>query len=201
VLEIWLIRHGETDWNVDHRIQGVTDIPLNARGVAQAQRLAGRLAHVGFDAIFSSDSQRAHATAQHALPGAPIVTDPRLRELAYGVFEGERWESLPAALVPVAKRWRADRWGQRIPGGESFQDLTVRMQAFLAELPAAGRVALFSHGGAIRTVLYHLWGFEPNGQWRLEITNTGITRIVRRHQVATLWTLNDHAHLAGSEHL
>jgi broad specificity phosphatase PhoE len=201
VLEIWLIRHGETDWNVDHRIQGVTDVPLNARGVAQATRLANRLAPVKFDAVFSSDSQRAHATAQHALSGARIATDPRLRELAYGIFEGQRWASLPEELIPAATTWRADRWGQKIPGGESFQDLTTRMQAFLAELPSTGRVAVFSHGGAIRTVLYAMWGFEPNGQWRLEVTNTGITRIVRREQVSTLWTLNDHAHLVGSDHL
>ena len=201
MLEIWLIRHGETDWNVANRIQGVTDIPLNERGVVQAQRLEGRLASITFDAVYSSDSQRARATAHHALPGAAITIDARLRELAYGVFEGHRWDSLPEELVPAATTWRADRWGQRIPGGESFQDLTERMQSFLADLPTSGRVALFSHGGAIRTVLYHLWGFEPNGQWRLEITNTGITRIARRGRVSTVWTINDHAHLSGIDNL
>ena len=201
MLELWLIRHGETDWNVANRIQGITDVPLNERGVAQAQRLAGRLAGVAFDAVYSSDSQRAFVTAQHALPGATIATDVRLRELAYGVFEGHHWHSLPDELRTVATTWRADRWGQRIPGGESFRDLNERMQSLLADLPTAGRVALFSHGGAIRTVLYHLWGFEPNGSWRLEITNTGITKIARREGVATVWTINDHAHLAGSEHL
>jgi len=103
---IVLIRHGETDWNTETRIQGHTDIPLNRRGRWQAQRLGAALADEGLAAVYASDLQRAHATAQAVAQasGLEVVVHSGLRERAFGVFEGltfseieDRWTEWAAA--------------------------------------------------------------------------------------------------------
>ena len=193
-VEIWYVRHGETDWNRAGLIQGWIDLPLNDVGASQARRLAPRLAGVAFDAVFASDLGRARATAQSALPGVDVRLDPRLRELDYGVFEGKAWDALEGEEAALAARWRADPVGQRIPDGESYGDMQVRLDAFRADLPP-GRYAVFSHGGAIRVALYGVLGRPAPGTWRLEIDNTSITRVRYEERGPTLVTLNDHAHL------
>ncbi|MFU8889518.1 MAG: histidine phosphatase family protein [Trueperaceae bacterium] len=197
MLELWLIRHGETDWNAQDRIQGSSDIPLDATGLAQARRLAPRLAQVDFDAVYASDMARARVTAETALPGADVRLDPRLRELAYGIFEGKSWATLDADEAIEARHWHEDRYGRRIPGGESYADLQARVAAFRAELPERGRVIAFAHGGTIRAALYLALGQPVPGVWRLEIANTSITRLGFDHRGTTLITVNDHAHLNG----
>ena len=195
MLELWWIRHGETDWNVQGRIQGFADQPLNATGRRQAERLATRLAGVRFDAVYASDLARAHGTALAALPGAELRVDPRLRELSYGVFEGKSWDELDADEAAAARHWSGDRYARRIPGGESYGDLMERVAAFRADLPEHGRVAAFSHGGTIRSALYGVLGRPQPGVWRLEVHNTSITRLGFDARGVTLLTLNDHAHL------
>jgi probable phosphoglycerate mutase len=86
--ELIVIRHGETDWNRQQRFQGQIDVPLNATGRAQAERLARRLSTESFDVVVASDLQRAHATATAAAGGRAIEVDPLWREQAFGVAEG-----------------------------------------------------------------------------------------------------------------
>jgi broad specificity phosphatase PhoE len=197
VLELWLIRHGETDWNHDGRIQGASDVPLNAVGVRQAERLAARLRDVRFDAVYSSDLVRARLTAKTALPETELRLDARLRELSYGVFEGKTWDGMNAEEAALARHWSEDRHRRRIPGGESYGDLMERVAAFRADLPASGRVAAFSHGGTIRSALYGVLGRPEGRTWRVDIDNTSITRLRFTERGATLVTVNDHAHLMG----
>jgi broad specificity phosphatase PhoE len=200
VLELWLIRHGETDWNVQGRIQGSSDTPLNAKGVRQAERLAARLATTRFDAVYASDLQRARATAATALPGAEVRPEPRLRELAYGALEGRAWDELEGDEADLARHWNEDPFTRRLPGGgESYGDLMDRVAAFRADLPARGRVAAFSHGGTIRSALYGVLGRPTDRAWRMLIDNTSITRIRFDARGATLVTVNDHAHLGEAD--
>jgi 2,3-bisphosphoglycerate-dependent phosphoglycerate mutase len=199
VLELWLIRHGETDWNVDGRIQGFADQPLNDKGRRQAGLLAGRLRDTGFDAVYASDLERARVTAEMGLPGADVRLDPRLRELSYGIFEGKSWTTLDAREAAAARHWSEDRFGRRIPGGESYGDLMERVAAFHADLPTRGRVAAFSHGGTIRSALYGILGRPTPGAWRVEIDNTSITRLRFDGRGPTVVTINDHAHVCAAD--
>ena len=197
MLELWLIRHAETDWNAEDRIQGSIDLPLSAEGRRQAERLAARLAGASFDAAFASDLARARQTGEIALPGADLRLDRRLRELDYGVFEGKVWSTLNDEDAAMARHWHEDRVGRRIPGGESYGDLVARFEAFRAELPARGRVIAFVHGGTVRAAMYAFLGPPRPGVWRFDVANTGITCLRYRSGGVTIVTLNDHAHLDG----
>lgn len=199
MLELWLIRHGETDWNTQGRIQGSSDTPLNSHGVRQAERLGARLQALSFDAVYASDLQRARSTATTALPGVTPQLDPRLRELAYGVLEGKAWSELDADEAAIAAHWHEDPYARRVPGGESYGDLVARVEAFRLDLPSAGRVLAFTHGGTVRSALYALTG-RPNGaHWRFAIDNTSITRVRYDERGVTVLGVNDRAHLDAAD--
>ena len=127
--EIWIVRHGQTDWNVEGRYQGQADRPLNAVGLAQAQQAAEQLRRRDFAAIYSSDLQRARVTAEIIAGqlGLPVQVDRRLRE----VNQGE-WEGLLTADIEqrYAEEWaerRADRLHAAPPGGESLAQVAARV--------------------------------------------------------------------------
>jgi len=142
-LELWLVRHGQTTANVAGLLSGWLDVPLTEQGRTQARLAAQRLAGRRFDGVWSSDLERAVATARLAW-GEPVA-DRRLREIHFGELEGRRWGDLggdrEAALLEFL-RFRA-------PGGESIEDLRERVLGFIGEL-APGRHLVFSHGGVIR---------------------------------------------------
>ncbi|MHC1740190.1 MAG: histidine phosphatase family protein [Anaerolineaceae bacterium] len=152
--EIWLVRHGQTDWNKTGRFQGQTDIPLNSTGIQQARELALKLSQVKFAAIFSSDLSRASQTAVIASEKLhlPILTDARLREICQGKWEG-------MSLAEVREKYEIDLTQadespetSRAPGGESVQEVANRMalaaDAIVRQLPN-GKVLLVSHGLAV----------------------------------------------------
>ena len=190
--ELWWIRHGETAWNLDARIQGSSDVELNETGIRQARALAPRLENVAFDAVYASDLARAHRTAALASPGAVVRTDPRLRELSHGVLEGARWAELTDEQAAMARHWQEDPVRRRLPGGgESYDDMTARVAAFVGDLPAEGRFAAFSHGGTIRSALYAILG-HPNGSaWRVAIDNCSVTRLRYDDRGVTILALNE----------
>jgi broad specificity phosphatase PhoE len=150
VTTILLARHGETDWNRNGIWQGWADPPLNGTGRAQARELAEQLRHVPFDAVYSSDLQRAHATAEivAAPHGVPVVADPGLREIDIG-----SWSGLTRAEIE-----------ERFPGGER-PDGETREQHAARVLAAVERIArenpgrrilLVTHGGTMRALHGHV---------------------------------------------
>lgn len=149
--ELWLVRHGQTDWNIEGRFQGQADVPLNAAGRAEAQKLANELACVPFEAIYSSDLERARETAEiiaapHELP---VRVDERLREISHGDWEGLhvseiRAQAGTAFLDPIQPRSP----DFRSPGGESVRELAARVNQVLSEIERAhpnGPVLIVSH--------------------------------------------------------
>ena len=140
-----LIRHGETDWNAEHRWQGHADVPLNARGREQAEALAEELAAAGVDAIYASDLSRARDTAEivGTRLGVPVVVDPDLREIYVGSREG----------------LTGDEVGDRPWDGEAHEnhgDRILRAVRAIAERHPGQRVAVVSHGGSLRRIQEHL---------------------------------------------
>ena len=188
------IRHGETDWNVGGRIQGHTDIALNARGEWQARQVAQALADEPLAAIYSSDLRRAWATAQAiaALSHAPLAAEPALRERAFGIFEGQRFVDIETSHPTDATRWRQRDPGYTPPEGESLQVLQQRASSAvnqLAALHAGQQIALVTHGGLLDT-LYRLATRQPLQAPRTwELGNAAINRL--------LWTPDTGLTLVG----
>lgn len=143
MIELWLVRHGETDWNRDYLLQGWVDTPLNSTGRDQARELADRLAGRTFTGVWSSDLSRAVDTARLAF-GEP-TRDAALRELDFGDIQGLNWQG----LAPQMRRKMIAFDGFAAPGGESNQEMKERVVKFLEGL-ADGVHLIFTHGGVIR---------------------------------------------------
>lgn len=154
------IRHGETAWNVDTRLQGHLDIALNTKGIWQAAQVARAVAHEAVDAVYSSDLLRAWQTANaiaHATD-APLIANTGLRERGFGTFEGQTY-------AEIATRWpdQSELWRKRVPdwappGGESLVAMRERVSATvntLAEQHVGGQIVLVAHGG-VMDILYRL---------------------------------------------
>jgi probable phosphoglycerate mutase len=158
ILELWLVRHGETTSSRDGILAGWDDVPLTEKGVAQAEAVRPVLDGSSFAGVWSSDLQRAVRSALLAW-GAPVA-DPRLREINFGELEGARWET----LEEVHKKALINFDGFKPPGGETLGEVRERVSGFLAELPA-GRHLLFTHGGVIRLLTREAGqdGFVPTG--------------------------------------
>lgn len=179
--EMWLVRHGETSWNTEGRFQGHYDINLSPEGLHQAYRVAERLASSGylFDALYSSDLQRARLTTSpiaEALHLTPIY-DPRIREIYAGELQGLLRSEMVERYPEFHQAVQDDPWNARRPGGESMADLAARVQRFIDDLPD-GRFVVVTHGGVIRAALKIVLRLE-NGTWRkFQIQNTSITRLL-----------------------
>ncbi len=152
------IRHGETAWNVDTRIQGQLDIPLNALGRRQAERLAAALGDEPLTAIYASDLARAWETAQYVgrAKGIAVTKELALRERGFGDFEGKTFAEIEQLLPEQSRRWRTRDPEFSPAGGESLIALRGRVVEAAARLAAqhpGELIALVGHGG-VMDVLY-----------------------------------------------
>jgi 2,3-bisphosphoglycerate-dependent phosphoglycerate mutase len=145
-IQLWLVRHGSTDWSDAGRFLGWKDVPLNRAGRLQARRLGEDLADVNLTSRWSSDLLRATETAH--LAALDAAADPRLRELNFGHLEGRTWNECGADVQEALLRFD----GFRAPEGESVLALRARVLAFVDSLPDGDHV-LFTHGGVIRVLL------------------------------------------------
>ena len=159
-LIVW--RHGNTDWNAGHRVQGQTDVPLNALGRQQAVEAADLLIRMRPDAIVASDLQRASETAAAlaALSGLTVSYDKRLRERFFGAWQGLTMTEVAVQFPAEHARWTA---GEEVGGDvESLPDLGRRVADALTEAAALGEsVVVTSHGAAARQGIGHLLGWPP----------------------------------------
>ncbi|GJD97119.1 2,3-bisphosphoglycerate-dependent phosphoglycerate mutase [Methylobacterium iners] len=160
---LYFIRHGQTDWNAEGRLQGQRDIDLNAEGLRQAGEAAQRLREVAGEALadatfVASPLRRTRRTmealrAALGLPPDGYRLDPRLREIGFGAWEGSTWAEIRRRDGARALARDRDRWGYRPPGegGESYAMLVERVAPALAEL--AGPTVMVAHGGIARAIL------------------------------------------------
>ena len=180
---ILAIRHGETLWNVDSRIQGHLNIGLNDTGRWQAERLGMALKDEPIAAIYASDLSRAHDTAlavsRHN--GVPVQAEPGLRERSFGEFEGRTFAEIETELPEQAKRWRQRDPSFTPAGGESLLMLEARVLSVAGRLAAqhpGEQIALFAHGG-VMDILYRAatrLDLQAARTWALG--NTAINRLL-----------------------
>lgn len=191
------MRHGRTAWNAARRFQGQSDIPLSEEGRAQARATAAVLAAAPLDALVSSDLSRALDTARAIAEGRAleVAPDARLREFAFGEWEGLTWDEI-VARFPVARDMAfSSVRAYRPTGGERFGEVRERVAAVLdAYRDRAGTVAFVTHAGALHALLDILVGHEVDlGAVRL--TPASITRIAMDSPRPRLMSLDDVRHL------
>ena len=163
-----LVRHGQTDWNLEGRYQGQSDVPLNGNGISQAEALTEKLNGHSFSAIYSSDLIRAHQTAKPIADklGLSVHTEPRLREINQGEWEGVLVDDIKARYADLWSQRTVDPAGVRPPGGETVSEVAERVYAALDEIARlfpSGHVLIVSHGLSIATAICRDRGI-PVGQ-------------------------------------
>ena len=180
---ILLARHGETEWNVERRIQGSRDSELTARGVRQAAAMADLIGDLvrreaGPWRLLSSPQRRAHVTAQAIadVTGLALEVDDRLREAAFGAWEGHSRDDLAARHPDL---FSTRRWLVEAPDGERYEDILARAASLLADLrpEPARRVILVSHGITGRLIRAAYAGLDRNAGLELDVPQDAVFRL------------------------
>lgn len=204
MLKLYLIRHGETDWNAAGRIQGLSDIELNRQGELQAQRLAARLAEQDrFTALYSSPLRRAARTAeligQHV--GLRVIPDARLVERSLGELEGLTMGDIRERFPEVHRAWHEGGVRPSIPGEESRETFVGRAREFVVEVRAHhadGKVIVVTHGGTINMLLMASLNLDIDRPLPFWIDNASINIVQWGERGVRLRLLNDTCHLDHS---
>jgi probable phosphoglycerate mutase len=199
------IRHGETAWNVDTRIQGQLDVPLNDKGRWQAQRLAAALTDEGVTVLYASDLQRAWQTALPLAEAVGLAPQPEraLRERAFGVFEGLTWAEIERDHPAESERWRRRDPEFGPAGGETLADFYARCVACVTTLAMRhpGEVlALVAHGGVLDCLYRAAARVDLRAPRTWQLGNASINRLLHTPQGLSLVGWADTGHLDAAVH-
>ena len=203
VTRLIAVRHGETAWNAELRLQGHLDIALNETGLWQARQTARALAHEAVSMVYASDLARAWQTAQAiAQPhGVAVAPEPGLRERSFGHFEGRTHAEIEVDHPDDARRWRMREPDFAPAGGESLVDFRRRVTDVAARLAArhvGGLVVMVAHGGVMDVLYRSATGQELQAPRTWALANAAINRLLWTPQGFTLVGWGDTAHLAGT---
>jgi broad specificity phosphatase PhoE len=195
-----LVRHGQSTWNREHRIQGQLDPPLSEEGRSQAERLGQRLAGRKLAGFYSSDLKRAFETSQ--LIGALIHMQPEpvagLREIYLGDWEGRTTEELAQRFPDAWARWTEEPNWDVVPGGEGGARFEARAAAALDAIlrrHSHGDVLVVTHGGLIQVALHRILGHASHGLFPFKIQNASVSVIEKRDGRVIIGGVNDTSHL------
>lgn len=197
---VTLIRHGQTEWNVEGRIQGSKDSPLTAHGRAQAEATAARVKEMTVDAFYCSHLPRAAETATIIAKGCACtpVHDERLRERNFGMFEGMTREQMAREHPSVYDLMLHGGPDYAIPGGESKSDVLERALCFLNSIHHSHRgqhVLVVSHGATLNVLSKHVLGLAVDAPLNWEQRNLGMTTVVHDGTMWKMRTFGDVSHL------
>ncbi len=211
---ITLVRHGETQGNIDDKAHGHFDAPLTQLGRRQAEALGKRLAGTKFDAIYSSDLQRAVDTANAITahhPDLQIQIRPQLREYHFGDYEDSLWDEIGDAAPELYRRWKNlnTRIEIDFPRGESMSDAWDRVGVCVDEIihthqEENANILIVGHGGSLQAVFSHLLNLRNTDQWSFVFANTSVTELYEHQYTPNTWRValyNDTSHLNGIGHI
>jgi len=202
--KIYMVRHGETQWNTEGRIQGQTNIPLSEVGKHQASLAADQLSTVKFDAVYSSDLDRTLETAKIIVASSnlKIVTNPNLRERFFGIFEGltiqEREDTYPELFAQSTK----NDVDFTPPEGESIKDTYTRISTPVQtykDKHMNDNILIVGHGGSLRCAISSLLDLPLESSFKFVLSNCGITIFETYENNTVLLSYNDTHHIHGIE--
>ena len=202
--EIYIVRHGETEFNKKHIVQGSgVNSDLNEKGRAQANAFYQAYKDEGFEVVITSDLVRTHQTADGFLKDEiPWDIDPRIQEMNWGVHEGKSsTEAMRAAYKKMTESWSAGDFDARLEDGESAAELAARLTAFIADLKQRKeqKIIIFTHGRTIRCFITLLKGEHLREMENKTHHNTGLYKCTYENDAFEFELENDTAHLAKLE--
>jgi broad specificity phosphatase PhoE len=202
-MRIYCVRHGESVYNAEGRIQGQSDVPLSELGLRQGEAVAKALDDVSLEAIYSSPLIRAKKTAEILADGVglPITYDDRLKEVHAGIFQDQRREDLEKTHPKELALWRSEDLDYAIPGGESRRQLMTRGRALFEEVASNGhqRAAVVAHGRLLVVTIKYLVGLAPSDP-PISLENGSITTLAFDLEGGfrvERWNRADHLHDVG----
>ncbi|GLC31480.1 alpha-ribazole phosphatase [Clostridium omnivorum] len=179
-MNIYLVRHGETEENKNRYYYGSLDVSLNENGITQAKKAGKALKHIIFDKLYVSERIRTKETAELALGNdIAAVKDSRINEMSFGVFEGKTYEEIKKLYPKDYKCWEED-WMDFAPnGGESYRDFYNRVESFMDELikNPCENVLVVTHGGVIRSIYCYVLNGKLDLYWKFSSKNGDISLI------------------------
>ena len=202
--KLFIIRHGETVWNLEGRKHGQLDSPLTALGIRQAEALAERLSEESFAALYSSDLGRAVETAEYigVRSNHEIIFDPRLRERNFGIFQGLTDDEVTEKYPLEERSHRADKINYRIPNGESLKQYSARVIDCLEKITDRHKgqiLAVVTHGGVTDSWFRFIFDLPLDAPRRAKLWNASLNLIERDAEIGwTLHTWGDVNHLKFS---
>ena len=201
-----IVRHAESAFNLQNRIQGHMDSSLTKKGMDQARRLAARIRHFHIDKIYSSDLGRAYSTTREItrfLKRVKIIRDPRLREILLGDWEGMTPEDVDRLYEKGFQKWLRAPSAALIPNAEPVARFRRRVTRRIEEIARHNRgktVLVVTHGGVITALLAHWLKADFDRIIRgLQIENTSLTFVDMSEKNVKLWVINDTDHLAKKD--
>jgi broad specificity phosphatase PhoE len=216
-MHLLLLRHGETDWNVERRIQGWADSKLTELGQRQIELLSNRLRDLPLNSVYSSDARRARQTAEAIIGGREInlTVVAELRETGWGDWEGHTAAEISAAEPELWERFsrrsqtepgtdQAD-WEATtlVPNGEPIAHASRRINGAVDRIVGhhsedSGYIAVIGHGGSLRFVIANLLGLRPADARRFHLDNASVTHFEITASRKVLKLLNDSSHWSGT---
>ena len=200
MMKLFLIRHGQTDWNRLGKYQGQADVPLSKEGLRQAEQLAQHFPADALDIIYTSDLQRAWKTAERLAErfSSPMKADKALRELNFGDWEGLTYQEIAAKWPQEVAHLFGAPEKLNIPGGETFPALQQRAMEKIHEIRAENEgktVAVVAHGAIIKAILTGLLHMPIHYVWTLRQDNTAVNILRFDEDFMSVELLNGSAHL------
>ena len=201
MVEIILVRHGETNWNTEEIFRGRADVPLSDIGLEQAEWLGDYLSGEKIDIIYSSPLQRAVQTASAIArrQGLEVITTANLIDIDYGQWQGLSSEEVRDRYPELYQDWLDTPEKVRIPGGESLEDVRCRAMPFLEDAVVRcgeGRMVLVSHRVVNKLLICALLGLNNSSFWNVKMDTGGITRFIFDRGRVVLAGHNDTSHLS-----
>lgn len=198
--ELILLRHGETAWNKELKFQGQIDIPLNKKGIEQAQKASKYLENKEVDVIYASDLKRAIKTAKIIAISKNLEVKElkALREMSFGKWEGFTYQEIEKEQKDLLASWVEDPVTNRPTNGETLKEFKIRIEASFQQIirdNLGKKILVVSHGGVIRVYLSILLKMPLKDNWKLNVDNTAISIVKYYEQDPVLTLLNSKFHL------
>lgn len=180
-MKIYLVRHGQTLANAQKRYLGKDNSPFTPLGIEQNKNTLSKLAQINFDSVYSSPSERCLSIAQKITSAKMMdaIADKRLAEINFGTFEGLTWQEAREKYPDEFESLCQNPLEFRFPGGESQKELDIRIRSILDEITQSEHenIAVFSHGGAIMSILSQLLELSPQQKWRFKISHGAVAQV------------------------